>query len=101
MHANGWFCTVIECLGGYTATVDTVDTLPVDPVDTSPLERQRSGTMVTCVCCLQPHFSWFLFMKEKNRMLTSGADISHFFKTEGKNHNADISRFLKRKKIQC
>ena len=88
-------CGHIACgYCGYIATVDTVGSLP--------LERQRSGTMVTCVCCSQPHFSGFLFiMKGKNRMLTSGADISHIFKTEEKNHNADISRFIKRKKIQC
>ena len=94
-------CTALKCLGGYIACGYCGYIASVETVDTLPLERQRSGTMVTCVCCSQPHFSCFLFMKGKNRMLTSGADISHFFKTEEKNHNADISRFLKRKKYNA
>ena len=109
-QVNAWFRTALKCPGGYIATANTVDTwhygycgyiVTVETVDTLPLGRQRSGTMVTCVCCSQPNLTFLAFCSWRKKMLTSGADISHFFKTEEKNHNADISRFLKRKKIQC
>ena len=79
-QVNAWFRTALKCPGGYIATANTVDTwhygycgyiATVETVDTLPLGQQRSGTMVTCVCCSLPHFSCLLFMKEKNRMLTS------------------------------
>ena len=75
-------CGYIACgYCGYIATVDTVGSLP--------LERQRSGTMVTCVCCSQPHLSAFLFMKKKNRMLTWHLELT------------SLTFFKKKKKSQC
>ena len=82
IHCHSEYC-------GYIASVETVDTLP--------LGRQRSGTMVTCVCCSLPHFSCLLFMKEKNRMLTSLT-----FKKKKRITMLESLIFYKRKKeLQC